>query len=223
MNPCCARIWRKSGLITVLTSKTITSGGILIPNKLLDVWRDYKKKIHIIIDDYGPQLSPLAEENIEKLRENGISCERRDMYTEHRHFGGWVDFLAPKEPFRDAENAAWTYVHCGQFQNLKHCCNIINGLMMPCHMQFQLNDRGIVDAKAPEFEGQCIDLFDDTESWERKREKMDSFTDASLLPYLEACRYCSGMSAETPRLQPAIQIKSAAELSFRMETSKGVR
>lgn len=203
--------------------KTITSGGILIPNKLLDVWRDYKKKIHIIIDDYGPQLSPLAEENIEKLRENGISCERRDMYTEHRHFGGWVDFLAPKEPFRDAENAAWTYVHCGQFQNLKHCCNIINGLMMPCHMQFQLNDRGIVDAKAPEFEGQCIDLFDDTESWERKREKMDSFTDASLLPYLEACRYCSGMSAETPRLQPAIQIKSAAELAFRMETSKGVR
>ena len=98
-----------------------------------------------------------------------------------------------------------------------------SGLLMPCHMQFQLNDRGIVDAKAPEFEGQCIDLFDDTESWERKREKMDTYTDVSRLPYLESCRYCKCLAEDTPRLKPAVQAESLEALPFRMEKSKGVR
>lgn len=203
--------------------KTVTNGSILMSDTLIDVWKTYGRKIHIIIDDYGPEYSPLAGENTERLRQSGISCERRDMCSDCRHFGGWVDFLAPEEPFRDPEDAARTYLDCRNSQKLKHCCNIINGLMMPCHMQFQLNDRGIMDAKAPEFEGQCIDLFDDTESWDRKREKMDTFTDASRLPYLEACRYCLGLLPDTPRLKPAIQIENPDELSFQMERNKGVQ
>ena len=203
--------------------KTATNGSVPISDALVEVWRDYGEKIHIIVDNYGPELSPLAEENVEKLRRNGIDCELRDMYSEKRHFGGWVDFLAPEEPFRDVEDAKRTYLNCGQAQRLKNCCNIINGLLMPCHMQFQLNDRGIVDAKAPEFEGQCIDLFDDTESWERKREKMDTYTDVSRLPYLESCRYCKCLAEDTPRLKPAVQAESLEALPFRMEKSKGVR
>lgn len=172
------------------------------------------------MDDYGPELSVRAKENIEKLQAAGIRCELRDMYSENRHHGGWVNFLAPEKPFRDVEDAKCTYLKCGQAQRLKNCCNIINGLMMPCHLQFQLNDRGIVDAKAPEFEAQCIDLFDDTESWERKREKMDTYTDVTRLPYLESCRYCQCMSEDTPRLKPAIQAKSKDELEFRIPESK---
>ena len=88
-------------------------------------------------------------------------------------------------------------------------------------MQFQLNDRGIVDAKAPEFEGQCIDLFDDSEPWERKREKMDTYTDVSRLPYLESCRYCRCLAEDTPRLKPAVQAGSLDELPFRILETKG--
>ena len=180
------------------------------------MWKTYGKKIHIIVDDYGPELSPLAQENVDKLSSAGVDCELRDMYSEKRHHGGWVDFLAPETPFRDIEDAKRTYLNCGQAQKLKNCCNIINGLLMPCHMQFQLNDRGIVDAKAPEFEAQCIDLFDDSESWERKREKMDTYTDVSRLPYLESCRYCKCLAPDTPRLKPAVQIENMAELPFRI-------
>lgn len=201
--------------------KTATNGSILISDALVDVWKAYGEKIHIIIDDYGPELSPKAEENVDKLRRNGIDCELRDMYSEQRHHGGWVDFIAPEEPFRDVEDAKQTYLNCGQAQKLKNCCNIINGLLMPCHMQFQLNDRGIVDVKAPEFEGQCIDLFDDTESWERKREKMDTYTNVSRLPYLESCRYCKCLASDTPRLKPAVQVESLDELPFRISESKG--
>lgn len=202
--------------------KTATNGSILISDNLVDVWKTYGEKIHIIVDDYGPELSPLAQTNIEKLKSNGIDCELRDMYSENRHHGGWVDFIAPEKPFRDVEDAKQTYLNCGQAQKLKNCCNIINGLLMPCHMQFQLNDRGIVDAKAPEFANQCIDLFDDTESWERKREKMDTYTDVSKLPYLESCRYCNCLAPDTPRLKPAIQANSLDELPFRIKCSQGI-
>ena len=202
--------------------KTATNGSIPVSDSLIDVWKTYGKKIHIIVDNYGPELSPRAEENVDKLRRNGIDCELRDMYSDHRHHGGWVDFLAPVKPFRDVEDAKQTYLNCGQAQKLKNCCNIINGLLMPCHMQFQLNDRGIVDAKAPEFEAQCIDLFDDSEPWERKREKMDTYTDVSRLPYLESCRYCRCLAGDTPRLKPAVQAEGPEALPFRMEASKGV-
>lgn len=202
--------------------KTATNGSIPVSDSLIDVWKTYGKKIHIIVDNYGPELSPRAEENVDKLRRNGIDCELRDMYSDHRHHGGWVDFLAPVKPFRDVEDAKQTYLNCGQAQKLKNCCNIINGLLMPCHMQFQLNDRGIVDAKAPEFEAQCIDLFDDSEPWERKREKMDTYTDVSRLPYLESCRYCRCLAEDTPRLKPAVQAEGPEALPFRMEASKGV-
>lgn len=201
--------------------KTATNGSIPISDDLVEVWKTYGNKIHIIVDHYGPELSPEAESNVEKLKSAGIDCELRDMYSEHRHFGGWVDFIAPEKPFRDVEDAKKTYLNCGQAQRLKNCCNIINGLLMPCHMQFQLNDRGIVDAKAPEFEGQCIDLFDDTESWDRKREKMDTYTDVSRLPYLESCRYCKCLAPDTPRLKPAVQADSLDDLPFRIERSKG--
>ena len=90
-------------------------------------------------------------------------------------------------------------------------------------MQFQLNDRGIVDAKAPEFEGQCIDLFDDSESWERKREKMDTYIDISRLTYLEGCRYCKCLAPDTARLKPAVQAESLESLPFRSERSKGAQ
>ena len=196
--------------------KTATNGSIPIPDALLDVWKTYGEKIHIIVDDYGPELSPEAEANVEKLKAKGVDCELRDMYSEKRHHGGWVDFLAPTEPFRDVEDAKRTYLNCGQAQKLKNCCNIINGLLMPCHMQFQLNDRGIVPAKAEEFEWQCIDLFDDTESWERKRLKMDTYTDAERLRYLESCRYCKCLAPDTPRLKPAVQVESLDELAFRI-------
>lgn len=196
--------------------KTATNGSILVSDDLIDVWKTYGKKIHIIVDDYGPELSPVAQEIVDKLSSAGIDCELRDMYSEKRHHGGWVDFIAPEKPFRNVEDAKQTYLNCGQAQKLKHCCNIINGLLMPCHMQFQLNDRGIVEAKAPEFEWQCIDLFDDSESWEHKREKMDTYTDVSRLPYLESCRYCNCLAPDTPRLKPAAQVESVDDLPFRI-------
>lgn len=196
--------------------KTTTNGSILIPDNLVEVWKTYGRKIHIIIDNYGPELSAKAQENVEKLESAGIDCELRDMYSEARHHGGWVDFIAPEKPFRDMEDAKQTYLNCGQAQKLKNCCNIIDGLLMPCHMQFQLNDRGIVDAKAPEFADQCIDLFDESESIERKREKMDTYTDVSKLPYLESCRYCKCLSPDTPRLKPAVQAENLDDLPFRI-------
>ncbi len=213
---CRARFYDRADIF-----KMVTNGALTIADELVEIWKEYGRKIHIIVDDYGPELSPAARENVEKLRRRGISCELRDYTGSGSHHGGWVDFTAPETPYRSPEDAARTYLKCENAQRLKHCCNIINGLLMPCHMQFQLNDRGIVDAKSPAFESQCIDLFDDAEAWERKREKMDTFTDPSRLPYLEACRYCSSLSACAPRVKAAEQAGGPEELPFRLSCSKG--
>jgi hypothetical protein len=194
--------------------KTVTNGTLVPGDGLIGVWKSYGEKVYVIVDDYGPKLSPNAREAAEKLKANGIAGELRDMYSEKRHHGGWVDFIAPEKPFRDIEGAKQTYLNCGQAQLLKNCCNIIEGLLMPCHMQFQLNDRGIVKAK--DFDEQVIDLFDDAEPFERKREKMALYTDVKRLPYLESCRYCRCLSKDTPRLRPAVQIEGPGDLPFRI-------
>ena len=70
---------------------------------------------------------------------------------------------------------------------------------MPCHMQFQLRDRGILSPQSNEY----IDLFDDSEPMEVKREKMAGI---QKLKMLSACRYCVGFDAETVRCAPAVQL-----------------
>jgi len=181
--------------------KCVTNGTIVPNDGLIAVWREYGKKFHLIVDDYGSALSPNAEAAFHKAQDAGISCELRDMHTADKHHGGWVDFSAGDQ-LNTPEQAKRIYRSCGQFVNLRHCCNIINGLLMPCHMQFKLHDRGISTPKPNEY----IDMFDDTEPLEVKRSKMAAFTDLEQLPMFTACLYCRGLNDAVPRVTPAQQL-----------------
>ncbi|MDR2176359.1 MAG: hypothetical protein LBO82_10560 [Synergistaceae bacterium] len=198
--------------------KTVTNGSKEIRGDLIDVWKQYGDKFYCIIDNYGPKLSPCAEENCSKLKSAGIPCELRDMYSDSKHHGGWADFRVD-EIKHTVEEAKAIYLKCGQAQKLKHCCNIINGLLMPCHMQFKLNDRGICEPLPHEY----IDLFDDSEPLEKKREKMRNFTDIAEIQFLTACRYCVGLYDGIERAKPAVQLTSEEVKNMqRIRQSKGV-
>jgi MoaA/NifB/PqqE/SkfB family radical SAM enzyme len=183
--------------------KTVTNGSVEIRDDLIDVWREYGDKFYCIIDNYGSKLSPRAGDNFTKLKLAGIPCEIRDMYSDSKHHGGWADFRVD-EIKHTIDEAKEIYLKCGQAQKLKHCCNIINGLLMPCHMQFKLNDREICEPLPHEY----IDLFDDSEPMEIKREKMRNFTDIDKIQFLTACRYCVGLYEGIERAKPAAQLTS---------------
>lgn len=184
--------------------KVITNGSLLPEKSLLDVWKDFGKKFYVIIDYYGPKLSPNAEKLSAMLNGAGISHELRDMYTEGRYFGGWVDFRAPEKPLHTRAEAEALYSRCGNAQKLRHCCNIIRGIVMPCHLQFQLHDRGIVKTPKNEY----VDLMDDTETIEEKRKTMAGFYELKMLT---ACMWCPGLDDSVPRHTPAVQMKPGEE------------
>ncbi|MCL2218298.1 MAG: radical SAM protein [Chitinispirillia bacterium] len=178
--------------------KLVTNGTKLPDRELLKVWKKYGDKFFCIIDHYGHDLSPNAPKVCEMIKNEGIPCELRDMYTENKHHGGWANFMADGVKHTQAE-AEKIYAGCGQAKKLLHCCNIINGLLMPCHLQFQLNDKGICAPEPHEF----IDLFDDDEPIEVKREKMAGF---QTVKSLTACRYCTGLLENMKRFTPGEQM-----------------
>jgi hypothetical protein len=198
--------------------KTVTNGTLIPDDDLIAVWRKYGSKFYCIVDDYGEEKSPAATVAVDKLRKAGIPCEKRDMYTTDRHHGGWADFRV-SDPLHNETESEGVYLSCGQSQKLKHCCNIINGLLMPCHMQFKLNDRGICSPLPFEF----IDLFDDTEPIEDKRKKMNDFTDITKIKSLSACRYCIGFSEGIARFEPAVQLtRDELARAPKIDKSKGI-
>lgn len=179
--------------------KTVTNGSVRLGDDVLHALKGYGEKFLMIVDDYGPGLSPFVEENLERLRSAGIPCDLRRQRPDAAHHGGWFDFRASEQPIHTKEEARQVYLRCGQAQKLKHCCNIIRGIMMPCHLQFQLNDRGICTPKSYEF----IDLFDDDEPMDVKRAKLVGF---QQVPALTACRWCNGVCDENTRYVPAAQL-----------------
>lgn len=194
--------------------KTVTNGTILPTNELLCIWKHYGEKFHCIVDDYGADISTKAREAYEMVKSAGISCELRDMHSKDKHHGGWANFWV-SEIIHTEEEAEAVYAKCGQAKKLLHCCNIIRGFLMPCHLQFQLNDKGLCKPKSHEF----IDLFDDEESLTEKRNKMAGF---QVVPSLSACRYCNGLNEYIERHSPAEQIsdfdyKSIAKIIINQE------
>ena len=164
--------------------KTATNGSVPISDALVEVWRDYGEKIHIIVDNYGPELSPLAEENVEKLRRNGIDCELRDMYSEKRHFGGWVDF-GPWEPQGQGPGTlAERFASCAVTRDMHGNWRTRDGKVHWCSR----SQRGMELGLIPDCPEDYVDLFESTTVAE-KREKFCRIAGAA---HLSACDRCSG-------------------------------
>jgi hypothetical protein len=177
--------------------KLVTNGTKLPERRLLDVWKKYGDKFFCIVDDYG-SLSPNASAAYEMIKNAGIPCELRDLHSENRHHGGWVDFLV-KGRINNEEEAKEAFSKCSEAKILKHCCNIIKGVVMPCAVQFQLKYKGIDEPLPHEF----IDLFNEDEPLEEKRKKMAGF---HTIDYLTSCFYCKGVNSERERYKPGEQM-----------------
>lgn len=179
----------------------VTNGTILPSQALLDSALRWGQQVRFVIDDYGRALSKQAGAMAELLRQNHVSCKIND-YDKELHCSGWVDFGDFSKRGGEAFASA-LYAKCNFPAALSLCCEIVDGRIDPCSRSRQCIERGIPIPKA-----EWIDLWDDTESIDQKRQRLLAWY---RLKSLTACMYCGGMCDDSVRYMPAEQLKRGEE------------
>lgn len=183
----------------------VTNGVLPLPDDLIETCKKYN--VYILVDDYGPDLSPNAHLNCDKLEAAGIAHRMNKYWGDDQYFGGWWSTVMSKEP-NSPEYVASCVKECWELFIPNHTheeppCNhlhIKDGNIMTCDAQtFGLN-------YIPLLEGEYISLRTD-ESVEQIREKLRSFKKKPI----EHCKYCEiGIASKkhAKRIPAGVQLTS---------------
>lgn len=183
----------------------VTNGVLPLPDDLIETCKKYN--VYILVDDYGPDLSPNAHLNCDKLEAAGIPHRMNKYWGDDQYFGGWWSTVMSKEP-NSPEYVASCVKECWELFIPNHTheeppCNhlhIKDGNIMTCDAQtFGLN-------YIPLLEGEYISLRTD-ESVEQIREKLRSFKKKPI----EHCKYCEiGIASKkhAKRIPAGVQLTS---------------
>ncbi|MBS5523682.1 MAG: radical SAM protein [Clostridiales bacterium] len=176
----------------------ITNGSILPGTDLLEAAAGFGEKFHILIDDYGPQLSVHVPAIVKALEQYNIAYIWRKYSGQEVHCGGWVDFGDLTEQKYDREEAEALFARCAYPQKLKFAFDLVDGSMYPCGPSRRCQELGITGDYS-----EFINLFDDTLTVEQQREKIAEIYNRKSL---SACSYCYGMCDDSVRYAPAQQL-----------------
>lgn len=185
----------------------ITNGGRLPSEELLNAIEDFGDKFHILIDDYGPDLSIKATEIAEILEARNIPYILRTYHGEESHCGGWVYFGDLTEKKWNEEEAEELYSKCAYPQKYHFAFDMVDGAMYPCSACRRCKELGVADNY-----DEYIDLFDDSLTIEQQREKIANIYKRKSLV---ACTYCNGMHEESPRFTTARQLSEEEQECIR--------
>lgn len=111
---------------------------------------------------------------------------------------GWVDFgnHSLKHPTQEEQDAMGR--KC--IMHVRKGCNLIkNGEIHFCDRSVWRMEQGII----PKNKNEYVDMFDESESVEEKRERlMNLYNSVSIT----SCAYCNGMCEDSVRYKPAEQL-----------------
>lgn len=175
----------------------VTNGSLLIDENLLYCLSAIGKKVRVIVDDYGVELSKNARENIKLLGNYNIRYELRDQHT-NVHSDGWFDFNDFSYKHSN-EQAKEIFSHCVCPQKLHWVITLFNGHLYPCHFLRRCIELDIISKDPTE----CINLYDEKlTDIELKR----NISGLYKIDLLSACKYCDGFIEGRERKKPAEQI-----------------
>ena len=176
----------------------VTNGSLLFSEETLNALSAIGRKVRVIVDDYGPELSVAAQQNVELLERAGVRYELRDQY-ENIHSDGWLDFrdLTLK---RDEDEAKKLFAQCVCPQKLHWVITLHDGRLYPCHVARRCSELGTGPAVFPD----CIDLYAPDLTNEQLKEQIMGLYDVDSLA---ACRYCEGFVETRERKIPAEQMR----------------
>jgi hypothetical protein len=189
-----AQYMDKIGMLEIITN------GSIAPTKKLLKSMQFSSKIDILIDDYGPELSPNVTQIIEALKLYGIKHRHRKYYGKDAHCGGWVDLLDLSKKQRSSAETERIYKHCA-YPGPFHCFVIFDRKAYICGVYKRCESLGII----PNVSGDYIDFTDAAISVSAKREQIRNFYKRK---YFTACEYCNGFCEDSPRFMPAEQLKA---------------
>jgi hypothetical protein len=179
----------------------VITNGTLTPNSELLTALAQSKKICVMIDNYGKDLSKNTGIINKILTDNGIRNFVRRYYGKDAHCGGWVDFGGNFERCWHSRNEIeLIYSKCAYPAKLGFCFQISGGELHPCSRSRRCMELNILAKDKTEY----IDLLDNTNSIEDKKK---FFRDFNSRRYLRACAYCMGMCEDSPRFMPAEQLE----------------
>lgn len=176
----------------------VTNGSLLFSEETLNALSAIGRKVRVIVDDYGPELSVAARRNAELLERAGVRYELRDQY-ENIHSDGWLDFR-DLELKRDEDGAKKLFAQCVCPQKLHWVITLHDGRLYPCHVARRCSELGTVPAAFPD----CIDLYASGLTDDQLKEQIMGLYDVDALA---ACRYCEGFVETRERKIPAEQLK----------------
>lgn len=175
----------------------VTNGSIKFNPEVLAGLQAIGRKVRVIVDDYGPELSKHAKENAELLENNAIRYELRDQYK-NIHADGWLDFsdLSLKHTKDEAKKL---FAQCVCPQKLHWVITLHNGHLYPCHVLRRCTELEIV----PENPTECINIYDAERDDEQLRKNIAGLYHLDML---SACQYCAGFIESHERKTPAEQL-----------------
>lgn len=180
-----------------------SNGSIPVNDDLVYACKMFGTKFKVIMDDYGPELSPYAQENYQILRSHNIPVELRHQYADSQYCDGWVDYIGNGSIEHSDAEAELIFSKCAQPQIMNFCAVAVEGKVFPCPVMYSLEQ---IYHRIPE-PHEYIDLFDNSESISEKRTK---WSELYSLRKLTACKNCNGICSDSKRYMPAEQLSKTS-------------
>jgi len=173
----------------------IINATVLPDEKDVEALKCYGQHCQVQISDYGEHSRKLAE-IVEIFKANDIPFVAKRYYGEGQHCGGWVDNNHFEDRGKSEEELRRQFENCGQIamQNF----HMFRGKLHGCARSLMATTLGKI-VPAPR---DVLDLYDDSQSDEEKRETIRHFNDSPRV----SCRSCISFGDDVPRFPAAEQL-----------------
>lgn len=180
----------------------IMTNGTLLPSERLLQACMGNEKSSVFINHYG-NLSPEAEAISEICAKRGIHNIVRKYFGEDAHCGGWFDLeILSGERMVDYNELTDRFQNCltGNNPRLGLSFGLFGGSLFACSVSGIVARLGLLDGSKS-----CVDLCDDSLSYEKKRDCIVALKNREFLP---ACAICHGNDSRIvkKRFPPAEQL-----------------
>jgi hypothetical protein len=173
----------------------VTNATLLPREKDLVAMRKYGKNIQVQISDYGKH-SPKVGELTVRLQENGVPYVVKCYHGDMQHYGGWVDNTRFDERGKSEDALREQFERCGQVAMRNF--HMYRGRLHGCARSLMASELGKISPAKRDF----VDLNDETETDEEKREKIRRFNDFPRV----SCKSCVSFGEEITRYNAAEQL-----------------
>ncbi len=152
--------------------------------KLLQTLQRFSDKVFLQVSQY--HIFPEKEAGVLRyIQERGINYRVRKYYGDDQSFGGWVDFGLWDTHGRSDDELEQIFHGCSVTNVMHGNWRTRDGKVHWCSRSQRGMDLGLIPDEPEDY----VDLFDDKESVEQKREK---FLRIANSRWISACNYCSG-------------------------------